>query len=87
MLQEGQEFLPGLFICFLRFTVFWVYIEYNYVFMKVFEKIKRFIEPYEANYFAVSLSIVKFICWALYALFSVYVIREATKLYSFQDIA
>lgn len=67
--------------------LFWVYIEYNPIFMKVFEKIQRFIQPYEANYFAVFLSIIKFTCWALYALFSVYVIREATKLYSLENIA
>lgn len=87
MFQERPGKIPGLFICALRFVLFWVYIEYNPIFMKIFEKIQRFIQPYEANYFAVFLSIIKFTCWALYALFSVYVIREATKLYSLENIA
>ena len=54
--------------------------------MPLLQKIKRFFEPFKSNIFAVILSILKFTCWALYSLFSVYIIREIIRLYTLHNM-
>lgn len=54
--------------------------------MTFFEKAKRFFIPLQSNITAVILSIAKFTIWALYALFSVYIIRESTRLFGLHDV-
>lgn len=49
--------------------------------MTFFEKIKRFFEPLEWQSILVFFSITKYSLWALYALYSVHIVRESVKLF------
>ncbi len=54
--------------------------------MTFFQKIKRFFEPLQSNYPAVFFAFLKYSCWAFYSLFSVYIIRETTRLYTLHNL-
>ncbi len=54
--------------------------------MTFLEKTKRFFEPLQANYSAVIISIFRYTFWAIYSLFSVYIIRESVKLFGVNDM-
>ena len=49
--------------------------------MTFLEKTKRFFEPLKGAKTLVVLSILKFSCWAIFALVSVVLIRESVRLY------
>ena len=53
--------------------------------MTFLQKAKRFFAPLEWEYLLVTLSILKFSLWAIYALFSVYIMKESVHLYSISD--
>lgn len=54
--------------------------------MTFLQKAKRFFEPLKESRLLVLLSVLKFSTWALYGLFSVYMIRESVRLFSLSDL-